>query len=143
MDYKNLVFKMLDFVSAFWIIFWLIIVISAVSYDPQMFLFMLLSFLLYTFPAIVYLSFRKRIHEKLSSRLAHFQKPDSLMQEEFTEHTALEEQTVGVDNAEYDMGYREVKSEDSPFALTPKLKLLLTLLAIFLAILAAWLFVSR
>jgi len=142
--YSDMIFKVLDFLSGFWIIYWLIIVISAVSYDPQLFFYMIFSFLIYTSPAIIYLSFRKRIRERFRLRLAKFQNPsDALQQEEEKEYTVQDKHTGGTEEGEYVMGYREVKSDDSPISLTPKLKLLLTLIAIFLAILAAWMILSR
>ncbi len=69
--YSGMILKVLDFLGGFWIVYWLFILISAISYDPQLLGYMFFSFLIYTFPAIIYLVFRKkRLRNKLGLVLA-------------------------------------------------------------------------
>jgi hypothetical protein len=142
--YSDMIFKVLDFLSGFWIIFWVIIVISAASYDPQLFFFMVFSLLLYTFPAIVYLSFRKRIRERFKAWMAKFQSQGAYrQQEEDDDYKLSSTQAKRAEEGEYEMGYREVKSEDSEIPFAFNIKLILTLIAVFLAIFVVWTILSR
>lgn len=66
--YPGMILKVLDFLGGFWIIYWIFILISAVSYDPQLLGYMVFTFLIYTFPAIIYLVYRKKINSKSETR---------------------------------------------------------------------------
>ncbi|MBP1743122.1 MAG: hypothetical protein H6Q58_100 [Firmicutes bacterium] len=115
MDYKSysgMIFKVLDFLGGFWIIYWLFMVISAVSYDPQMLVYMLFSFLIYTFPAIIYLVFRKRIKSKINLRLSEIDSPEA------------------AEKGEYYMGYKEIKEEAEPAEIRGRLGLILAVIFI-------------
>ena len=72
---SDMILKVLDFLAAFFIIYWLFILTSAVIYDPQLLVYMVFSFLIYTFPAIIYLVFRKRVISKVISRFSDPKNP--------------------------------------------------------------------
>jgi hypothetical protein len=124
--YSGMILKVLDFLAGFWIIYWLFILISAVIYDPQLLGYMVFSFLIYSFPAIIYLVYRKKIISKVRSRFSDMENPE----------------TAADDG--YAPGFKEVRDDIEPAEIRNKLGIVLAVLFIVIILsLIFWMLLGK
>ena len=121
-----MILKVLDFLGGFWIIYWIFILFSAVSYDSQLLGYMIFTFLIYTFPAIIYLVYRKKIISKVRSRFSDMENPE----------------TAADDG--YGPGYKEIRDDIEPAEIRNKLGILLAVLFVVIMLsLIFWMLLGK
>ncbi|HSN58885.1 MAG TPA: hypothetical protein VLR72_05430 [Clostridiaceae bacterium] len=124
--FSGMILKVLDFLGGFWIIYWIFILFSAVSYDSQLLGYMIFTFLIYTFPAIIYLVYRKKIISKVRSRFSDMENPE----------------TAADDG--YGPGYKEIRDDIEPAEIRNKLGILLAVLFVVIMLsLIFWMLLGK
>lgn len=124
--YSGMILKVLDFLGGFWIVYWIFILISAVSYDPQLLGYMVFSFLIYTFPAVIYLVYRRKIISKVRSRFSDMENPEN-----------------AADDG-YGPGYIEIRDDIEPAEIRNKLGIVLVVLFIVIMLsLIFWMLLGK